>query len=464
MARIVHPKRALSTNPLKSSAPLGAALAYLGIDKAIPIFHGSQGCTAFAMVSLVRHFKEAVPLQTTAMNEVSTILGGADQIEEGIDNLIKRASPAFIGIASTALTETRGEDVAGDLALIKARRPDFADTAIVYASTPDFAGGLEDGFARAVEAIIETLVPRQDPSYRPILKRQVNLLAGSHLTPGDIEELTRLIRAFGLAPIVLPDISGSLDGHVADAWAGTSLGGTTLDDIAAMGHSSFTLVAGESLRPAAVKLEARTGVPFRVFQSLTGLKPVDAFLRTLMGLAGVTDAPAAIRRERARLVDGALDAHFHTGGRRVVIGADPDLLFALSTCLGGMGAEIVGAVSTSTANPIVERVRADEVVIGDLGDLERLARERDAEMILTNAHGRQAAQRLHLPLVRVGFPIFDRLGAQDVVRVGYRGTRAFLYEIANTVQAQHHAARPEDFGAAPISEDFEHARPQTASH
>jgi nitrogenase molybdenum-iron protein NifN len=115
MAKLVHPRRALSTNPLKSSAPLGAALAYLGIEGAIPLFHGSQGCTAFAMVHLVRHFKEAVPLQTTAMNEVSTILGGADQIEEAIENLRKKSAPKFIGIASTALTETRGEDVPGEL-------------------------------------------------------------------------------------------------------------------------------------------------------------------------------------------------------------------------------------------------------------------------------------------------------------------------------------------------------------
>ena len=32
----------LSTNPLKSSAPLGAAMAYLGVEGAVPLFHGSQ--------------------------------------------------------------------------------------------------------------------------------------------------------------------------------------------------------------------------------------------------------------------------------------------------------------------------------------------------------------------------------------------------------------------------------------
>ncbi|WP_116133766.1 nitrogenase iron-molybdenum cofactor biosynthesis protein NifN [Tropicimonas sp. IMCC34043] len=454
MTKVVHPRHALSTNPLKSSAPLGAALAYLGIESAIPLFHGSQGCTAFAMVHLVRHFKEAVPLQTTAMNEISTILGGAEQIEEAIENLRKKSAPKFIGIASTALTETRGEDVVGELKEIVARRKDFADTAIVYASTPDFTGALEDGWARAVEAIIATLVP-EAPERDPDLRR-VNLLCGSHLTIAEVEELVRLIRAFGLDPIVLPDLTSSLDGHVGDDWRGTSLGGTTLEDIAAMPRSAYTLAVGESMRGAARLLEDRAMVPYRVFPSVTGLKPVDAFIRTLMALSGQQDAPPSVKRDRARLLDASLDAHFHTGGLKVAIGADPDLLFSLSTTLAGMGAEIVTAVTTSQASPVLERMPCDEVLVGDLGDLERGAAAAGAAMLLTHSHGRQAAHRLHLPLVRVGFPIFDRIGAQDICRVGYRGTRAFLYEIANIAQAQHHAATPQDFGAAPIAEEFDH--------
>jgi nitrogenase molybdenum-iron protein NifN len=456
MARVTHVRGALSTNPLKSSAPLGAALAYLGIEGAVPLFHGSQGCTAFALVALVRHFKEAIPLQTTAMNEVSTILGGADQIEEAIENLRQKAAPRFIGIASTALTETRGEDVAGELREIRGRRRDFADTALVYASTPDFEGGLEDGWAKAVHAIVDQLVPAsKHPGTDP---KRVNLLAGAHMTPADVDEMVRLIGAFGLEPTVLPDISTSLDGHVEETWRSTSLGGTPLVEIEAMGKAVLTLVAGESLRPAAALLTDRTGVPHEVFRALTGLKPVDGFIRRLMRLAGSNDAPAVIKRDRSRLVDGALDAHFHTGGLKVAIGADPDLLFGLSQTLQGMGSKIVTAVSTTQANPVLGEVPAEEVLIGDLGDLEQHAGAAGAELLITHAHGRQAAERLRLPLVRAGFPIFDRLGPQDVCRVGYRGTRAFLFEIANTVLARAHTPKPADFGAQPVFEELDHDR------
>lgn len=461
MAKLTHPKRALSTNPLKSSAPLGAALAYLGIDRSIPLFHGSQGCTAFAMVHLVRHFKEAVPLQTTAMNEITTILGGGEQIEEAIENLRKKNAPAFIGIASTALTETRGEDVAGELRSLLARRGDFADTRVVYASTPDFDGAMQDGWAKAVEVIVEALVPRvteRDPDLR-----QVTLLCGSHLTPAEIEELVRMIRAFGLEPLVLPDISGSLDGHLSDDWSGCSLGGTPVARIPDVARSAFTLAIGEQMRGAARMIEDRAMVPYRVFQSVTGLKPVDAFVRLLMELSGRQEPPPSIRRDRSRLLDAALDAHFHIGGLKVAIGADPDLMFSLSSALAAIGAEIVTAVTTTPHSPLIDRMPCAEVILGDLGDFERAAGAAGADILLTHSHGRHAEHRLHKPLLRVGFPVFDRIGAQDACRVGYRGSRAFLYEVANIVQAQHHRSRPEDFGAAPIPEEFDHV-PHAARH
>lgn len=461
MAKLVHPKRALSTMPLKSSAPLGAALAYLGVEKSVPLFHGSQGCTAFAMVHLVRHFKEAVPLQTTAMNEVSTILGGAEQIEEAIENLRKKSNPGFIGIASTALTETRGEDVPGELREILSRREDFEGTRIVYASTPDFDGGLQDGWAKAVEAMIEELVPRvteRDPDLR-----QVTLLCGSHLTPAEIDELRQMVRAFALEPVVLPDISRSLDGHISDDWSGTSLGGASIEDFEKATRSAFTLAIGEQMRKSAKIIEDKALVPYRVFQSVTGLKPVDALVRTLMGLSGMQEPPASVKRDRSRLIDAALDAHFHTGGLKVAIGADPDLLFSLTNALTSMGAEIVTAVTTSQHSPLMDRIPAEEVILGDLGDFQRSAEEQGAQILLTHSHGRHVAHALHKPLVRVGFPIFDRLGAQDACRVGYRGSRAFLYEIANAVLGEHHRATPEDFGAQPIAEEFEHV-PHIARH
>ena len=430
--------KSVSTNPLKNSTPLGAALAWLGVDGAVPLFHGSQGCTAFALVLLVRHYKEMVPLQTTAMNEISTIVGGADHVEEALLNLKKRMNPRFIGICSTALTETRGEDFMGDLRIIRARRAEeLAGTDIVFASTPDFSGAMEEGWAKAVTATIEGLVPQADS--KP-LKGQVNVLAGLHLSPADIEALRDTIEAFGLKPIILPDLSCSLDGTVADDWRPTARGGVTVEEIQQMGRSVATLAIGAHMRGPAQALEARTGVPTLSFDHLTGIDACDRLAVELARL-GHCSVPARLRRERARLIDAMLDGHFFFTGKKMAVAAEPDLLLATTQLMHDLGAEISVAVTTCPGSSALTQVQAKEILVGDLGDLE--SRSKNCDLIATHSHGRQAAERLHVPHLRIGFPIFDRLGAAYRRSSLYDGTRTAIFEIANLFQAAHHAVTPD---------------------
>ena len=312
MARILHPPKSVSVNPLKSSQPLGAAYAYLGVQGAVPLFHGSQGCTSFALVLLVRHFKETIPFQTTAMDEVATILGGADNLEEAILNLKKRTKPEFIGICTTALVETRGEDFVGELTQIRARRADdLAGTEIVLAQTPDFEGSIEEGWSKATLAIIEGVARRGAPARRNA--RRINILVGSHLTVADVEHLRAFVEAFDLEPVILPDISGSLDGTVPKSWTPTSYGGARIDDIRSLNEAALTIAIGEHMRAPAKRLTELTGVDYVMLRQLYGLKSIDRFVTVLQSLSG-QQAPAAIRRRRAQLQDALLDGHFHFSG------------------------------------------------------------------------------------------------------------------------------------------------------
>jgi len=428
MAEVMESKKACAVNPLKMSAPLGAAYAFMGVDRCMPVMHGSQGCTSFGLVLLVRHFKEAIPLQTTAMNEVTTILGGYENVEQALLNIRQRAGPRLIGICSTGLTETKGDDVIGYLALARQRKPELADTEIVYVSTPDYVGAFQDGYARAVTALVQGLV-------RPAgtrIARQVNVLAGSHLTPGDIDELRQILAAFGLTALVLPDVSGSLDGHVPDDWRGTTLGGIEVDQVRTMGASCMTLAIGEQMRSAAMELEMRAAVPYRVFDRVTGLAASDRLVQAASELSGVP-VPPRLRQQRSQLLDAMLDGHFHFGGVRVAVGAEPDLLFATGMLLHEMGATLQACVTT-TPSPVLAQLPAARVLIGDLEDLEREGR--GCDLIATHSHGRQMAQRLHRPLYRIGMPIFDRIGNSHRISVGYRGTRDTIFEIANLL-AEH---------------------------
>ncbi len=437
MANVIESRKSCTVNPLKMSQPLGASYAYMGMNNCMPMMHGSQGCTGFGLVLLVRHFREAIPLQTTAMNEATTILGGMDQIEKAIVNIKTRANPDLIGICSTGLTETKGEDVAGDLKLIRAKHPELGDTQVVYVSTPDYTGAFQDGWAKAVLSMIQALVePATEHS-----DNQVNVLAGCHLTAGDIEELREIIEAFDLYPIFLPDISGSLDGHIPDDFSPSTLGGTTLAEVRSMGASVMTIAIGEQMRGCALELEMRTGVGYEVFDRLTGLEPND---RLLMTLSRISDRPVPMkyRRQRSKLVDAMLDGHFFFGGKKIAIGAEPDLLWAMANWLAEMGCKL-SAVVTTTKSPLLGELPAEEVLIGDLEDLEFLAK--GCDLLITHSHGRQAAERLAIPFFRMGIPMFDRLGSAHRLSVGYRGTRGLIFEIGNMFLASGHENHPDSW-------------------
>ncbi|WP_026622882.1 nitrogenase molybdenum-iron protein NifN (plasmid) [Ensifer sp. WSM1721] len=439
MNRILPQTKSATVNPLKSSQPLGAALAFLGVSGAIPLFHGSQGCTSFALVLLVRHFKEAVPLQTTAMDEVATILGGMDHLEEAILNLKTRTNPKLIGVCTTALVEIRGEDFAKDLSNIKMKRAnELAATEIVLANTPDFDGAIEEGWAKAVAAMIARITR---PGEQARQSKKIVILPGWNLTVADIEHLRETVESFGLKPVILPDLSGSLDGTVPDdRWVPTTYGGTRVEEIQQMGAAVQCIAIGEHMRRPAEVLQRLTGVPYALFQTLTGLKGADRFVSLLSAISGAP-APAKIRRRRAQLQDALLDGHFHFSGKKIAIAAEPDQLYQLATFFAGMGAEISAAVTTTGTSKILEKVPADPMQVGDLGDLEGLAA--GADLLVTHSHGRQAAERLGIPLMRVGFPIFDRLGSQHKLTTLYQGTRDLIFDVANIFQADQHAPTPQ---------------------
>jgi nitrogenase molybdenum-iron protein NifN len=438
MAHVVEPRKACAVNPLKMSQPLGASYAFMGLGSCMPMMHGSQGCTSFGLVLLVRHFKEAIPLQTTAMNEATTIMGGYDNIEKAILNIRSRAKPQIIAICSTGLTETKGDDVDGYIALTRQKHPELADTEIVYVSTPDYTGAFQDGWAKAVTTLVSRL-PRKDTPRR---EHWVNVLPGSHLTPGDIEELRELIESFGLQPTFVPDVSGSLDGHIPEDWLGTTLGGTPLSALEELGGAAHTLAIGEQMRPAAEALRERCGVPCTVFDRLTGLTATDAFVQALSQLSG-RSVPQRLRRQRSQLVDAMLDGH-HFGNVKVALGAEPDLLWSVGSFLAEMGAELSVCVTT-TPSPLLASMPTNEVVIGDLEDFELAAKAAGCDLLMTHSHGRQAAVRLGKPLFRLGIPTFDRIGNAHKCYVGYRGTRQLVYEVGNLLMEQipHHG--PDDW-------------------
>jgi nitrogenase molybdenum-iron protein NifN len=441
MAEILKRNKALAVNPLKASQPVGASLAFLGINRAIPMLHGSQGCTAFGKVFFVRHFREPIPLQTTAMDQVSTVMSADENVIIGLKTICEKSKPALIGLATTSLSETQGTDIKRLVKEFYAANPEFAHIPVVPVNSPDFTGCLESGYALAVKAVLETLLPEKCANVGK-RKKQINVLAGSFLTPGDVEHIKELIEAFGVRPLVLPDIGDSLDGHLTEVdTSPVTLGGTPVSDISSMGESIATLVLGNSLNEAADFLKTQTGVPDYRFDSLMGLDAMDSFVAALAEISG-KPVPEKIERQRAQLQDAMVDCHFMLGFARVAIAADPDLLYGMARLVTGMGCEVVAAVAPARAN-ILTYVDTAQVAIGDLEDLEITAKRNGAQLVISNSHAVETSRRLGVPLLRAGFPQYDLLGGYQRLWVGYRGTRQALFDLSNLMAEHgHHETEP----------------------
>jgi len=429
---IIKRKKALSVSPLKSSQTVGASLAFLGINRAIPMMHGSQGCTAFGIVFFVRHFREPIPLQTSAMDQVSSVMGADDNIVEGLKTICEKSNPALIGVPTTGLAETQGADISGAVKTFRDKYPEFKHIHVVPVNTPDFSGCFESGYALAVQSIFKYMLPAEKEINNKVgsRKKQVNVLVGSFLTPGDVEVLKDIIESFGLRPVVLPDLSESLDGHLTEQeFSPVTIGGTPSSEIETMGEAIATLVIGPSLYKSADLLTKRTGVPDYRFDHLMELDMVDSLMVTLSELSGQS-VPEKLERQRAQLQDAMLDTHFMLGQARIAIAQDPDLVMAYSQLLTSMGAEIVAAVVPSNG-VAVKKIAANSVKVGDLEDLELIAKENKAELVIGNSHAVESAKRLGLPLLRAGFPQYDLIGGYQRVWIGYQGIKQALFDMAN---------------------------------
>jgi nitrogenase molybdenum-cofactor synthesis protein NifE len=412
----------MTINPLKHSPALGAAIALQGVHNSLPVIHGAQGCGFLGKVLLTKHFREPVALASTKLFTEDVVMGSDEALIKVVEGFIGKNNPDVVAVLSSGLSEVKGDDVSGVIKTIQPRNQ-TPPPSIIHVSTPDYEGGLETGYARAVEALLSATAHSLFTldAVRPV-KQQVNVLAGCHLTPADFTELRDIVESFGLSPIILPDLA-ALDGSRRD-FSALATGGTTLDEIRAMRLSGFTLAIGASMRRGAETLKEMFDIDFKVLESVSGLRDVDALMETLAMLSE-RPAPAKYERQRRILTDGMRDAHFYLSGKKVCLVLEPDLAIQTSRWLYEMGAGTEYAVLPTPA-PSMGGVLAKETVVGDLFSLDG-----DFDVLIANSHGEDAAKRLGVPLFQTGFPVYKQLGATQRVTIGYRGTLAIINELAN---------------------------------
>ncbi len=424
-------KKSVAINPLKHSQSIGAAIAFQGIGNSIPVIHGAQGCSFLAKVLLTKHFREPVALASTKLFTEDVVMGSEENLIKTVEGFIEKNNPDVIGILTSGLSEVKGDDVQTTVRSLQSEvRSQNKECYIIHIPTPDYEGGLETGYAKAVESVLESIVNSQ----QSIIYKEtndcrlttnncfINVLVGSHLTPADFTELREIIESFGLRPIILPDLS-ALDGS-RQGFSALAVGGTFIHEIQEMAASDFSIAIGASMEPAAKILKERFGIEYRVFDSITGLKDADILMETLSMLSGIK-IPARYDRQRKILIDGMRDAHFYYGNKRICIALEPDHAIQTSRWLDEMGARVEVAVIPRHSSS-ADKILARDVVIGDLFSIDG-----DFNLLISNSHAEDIAKRLNIPLYQVGFPVHKILGNNHRVTIGYMGTLSLVNEVGN---------------------------------
>jgi nitrogenase molybdenum-iron protein alpha/beta subunit/MoaA/NifB/PqqE/SkfB family radical SAM enzyme len=430
----------LNVNPCKMCMPMGAVSSFYGIAGCMNLLHGSQGCSTYIRRHMATHYNEPVDIASSSLTEEGTVFGGEKNLIKGLDNLIKVYDPEVIGVSSTCLAETIGEDIPALVRRYLEKRPD-CKAHIVTVPTPGYGGTQYEGWFRAMRALLG------QTGMKGGKHAGLNVITGP-VSPADARALKNFLRSTGLDCTLLPDISDNLDGGRAAVYARLPGKGTTLAQVERMAGARATLELSrfcpEGYSPGRL-LEDEYRVPLIRLNLPIGLRDTDAFVRVLRDLGA--RIPEAVDEERGRCLDAMIDAHKYNAMGRAAIFGEPDLLYGLTRlcCENGL-IPVVAACGGPCPNikaaleeeirPAAENVFVDRYCVleeADFDAIDRAVSDNGANLLIGSSDGRRIAENRHLPLVRCAFPVHDHIGGQRIRVLGYSGAVDILERCANSL-------------------------------
>lgn len=425
-----------TTNACKLCTPLGACLAFRGVEGAVPYLHGSQGCATYIRRYLISHYKEPMDIASSAFGEETTIFGGESNLNEGLLHVMQSYKPQVVGIATTCLAETIGDDVRGYLHEFKKKHESkMKGVELIHVSTPAYSGTHVAGFWSTIRELVDQLAT-EGP------KQEFFGLFPGMVSPADIRYLKEVMKDFKIANVLAPDYSETLDGPAWDEFVKMPKGGTPVDHIRALGgaqgHIEFTAAMPEHFLPSPVLTKKFGADSYRMPMPI-GVSLTDAFFELLKELGG-RSVPDKYKEERGRLIDSYVDGHKYVAGKKVAIFGEADFVVPMTAFLTEIGMKPVlcaagdkyGLLAEALTDYVEDLPENVEIREGcDFADIEAEVGRLRPDLLIGNSKGYALSRRLNIPLLRVGFPIHDRVGGSRVLHLGYEGTQRLFDQVVN---------------------------------
>ncbi len=432
-------REALTVNPAKACQPLGAVLAGLGFAGTLPLVHGSQGCAAYFRSHYARHFKEPCPAVSSSMTEEAAVFGGMNNLVEALDNATALYKPNMVAVSTTCMAEVIGDDLQAFIGTAREKGSVTDDFPVPFAHTPSFVGSHLTGYDNMLRSILAYLT--KDKKGAP--NGRINVVPGFDTYTGDHREVSRLLALMGVDHVILGDHSGSMDSPATGDYV-LYPGGTPLAEAADAINALGTVFLQEvATRKTAELVRHEWGQEEVLITTPIGVGNTDRFITEVARLAGI-GVPEEISRERGRLVDALTDSHAYLHGKRVAVAGDPDLVVGLLGFLLEMGMEPVHVLSTNGDKSFASRAEAvlaaspfgHQATVWpgkDLWHLRSLVFTEPVDLLIGSSYLKFLARESNTPLIRVGFPIFDRHHLHRFPVVGYTGGLHLLTQLVNTV-------------------------------
>jgi nitrogenase molybdenum-iron protein beta chain len=429
-------RSALTINPAKTCQPVGAMYAALGVHKCLPHSHGSQGCCAYHRSALTRHYKDPIMATTSSFTEGASVFGGQANILEAIQNIFNLYSPDIVAVHTTCLSEVIGDDLTQILNKAAAEGKIPAGKKVIHASTPSFKGSHVTGYSNMVTSFVQHFAENTGKKLK-----QINLVP-TFIEPSDMSEIKHIAESMGVKYVMLPDTSDVVNGPMDGKFRMYPKGGTTLDGIKSMGDSMKSIALGRTGAMAAAKLlDTKCKVPCEILELPIGIKATDAFVDALRVSAGVS-VPETLMVERGQYLDVMLDMNQYVSGKKVSLVGDPDMLIGMAAFCAENDMQVLHVVSGTAPGPKFERrikeICGESVIVksgaqADMFYFHQLVKNNKPDFVFGNTYCKYICRDEDIPLIRIGFPIYDRNGQSYFPVTGYRGGLRLLEKVLDAV-------------------------------
>jgi len=443
-------REALTVNPAKACQPLGAVLCALGFHKTMPYVHGSQGCVAYFRTYFNRHFKEPIACVSDSMTEDAAVFGGQKNMYDGLENCKAMYKPDMIAVSTTCMAEVIGDDLNAFISNTRKEGHIPDDFPVPFAHTPSFVGSHTTGWDNMFEGILRYFTLNHMDGKEVGSNGRINIVPGFETYLGNFRVIQRMLKEMGVDYTFLSDPTEVLD-TPADGEFRMYAGGTTMDEVRDAPNAIDTLLLQQWQLVKTKKFIKNTWKQeASAIDIPLGLEATDSFLMKVSALTG-KPIPESLAKERGRLVDMMTDSHAWLHGKKFGLYGDADFVMGMTRFLLELGAEpthILCHHANKRWKKAVENMLEESpygagcsVYIGkDLWHFRSLMFTEKPDFMIGNSYGKfiqrdtlTRGKEFEVPLIRIGFPIFDRHHMHRDTTLGYEGAMYMLKMLVNAV-------------------------------